>query len=343
MVFPVQTSRIWPVERAASWYAQQKWIVGCNFIPSNAINELEMWQADTFDPAIIHRELSLAESLGMNTLRVYLHNLAWETDADGFKERIRLFLDLVELHRMKVIFVIFDDCWNENPQAGKQPDPVPGIHNSGWVQAPGKERLLNPASWGPLEAYVQDILRTFDGDERVLMWDLYNEPGNSGYGLQSLPLLKKVFEWAWAVRPSQPLTSAPWEPTFTELNIFQLDISDVLTFHNYLDSANLEAEIQTLQHRGRPIICTEYMARVLNSRFETHLAIFKRYNVGAISWGLVSGKTNTIYPWKTVPDSKGPVAWFHDIFHPDGSVYDPKEVAVIRQMTGAILEPVAGA
>lgn len=335
MDYPVQTSRIWPAERAATWYAQQKWVVGCNFIPSNAINELEMWQADTFDPATIHRELSLAESLGMNTVRVYLHNLAWETDADGFKERIRFFLDLVEIHRIKVIFVLFDDCWNENPKAGKQPDPVPGIHNSGWVQAPGKERLLNPDSWGPLEAYVQDILRTFDGDERVLMWDLYNEPGNSGYGLQSLPLLQKVFEWAWAVRPSQPLTSAPWEPTFTELNIFQLDISDVLTFHNYLDSATLEAEIQRLQQRGRPIICTEYMARVLNSRFETHLAIFKRYNVGAINWGLVSGKTNTIYPWKTVPESGGPVVWFHDIFHPDGSVYDPKEAAVIREMTGA--------
>lgn len=339
MVPSVQKSRIWPAEQAVAWYAQQKWPVGCNFIPSNAINQLEMWQADTFDPAIIHRELSLAESLGMNTLRVYLHNLAWENDAEGFKERIRLFLDLVEIHRIKVIFVIFDDCWNENPQIGKQPDPLPGVHNSGWLQAPGKERLLNPATWGPLEAYVKDILSSFDGDARILLWDLYNEPGNSGYLVQSMPLLQKVFEWAWAVRPSQPLTSAPWNPEFTELNAFQLDNSDVTTFHNYLDSANVEAEIQMLQKRGRPIICTEYMARVLNSRFETHLAIFKRYNVGAISWGLVAGKTNTIHPWKTVPESNEPVVWFHDIFHPDGSVYDPKEVAVIREMTGVEMEP----
>ena len=341
MASPVQTSRIWPAEQAATWYARQGWLVGCNFIPSTAINELEMWQADTFDPTTIHRELSLAESLGMNAVRVYLHNLAWETDADGFKERIHVFLDLAELHHIKVIFVLFDDCWNENPHPGKQPEPQHGVHNSGWLQAPGKERLLHPETWGSLEAYVQDILRTFDGDERVLLWDLYNEPGNSGYLLQSMPLLQKAFEWAWAVRPSQPLTSAPWNPEFTELNAFQLDNSDVLTFHNYMDVENLEAEIRMLQERGRPIICTEYMARTLNSRFDTHLAIFKRHNIGAINWGLVAGKTNTIYPWKTVPDMDGPVVWFHDIFYPDGSVYDPKEAAVIRAMTGAAAESVA--
>ncbi len=334
MADPVQNSRIWSAEQATTWYAQQGWPVGCNFIPSNAINELEMWQADTFDPAIIHRELSLAESLGMNTVRVYLHNLAWETDADGLKERMRVFLDLAELHRIRVIFVIFDDCWNENPQPGKQPEPKPGVHNSGWLQAPGKERLMNPESWGPLEGYVKDILHTFDGDERILLWDIYNEPGNSGYLLQSMPLLKKAFEWAWAVRPSQPISSAPWNPEFTELNAFQLDNSDVITFHNYLDAENLQQEITELEKRGRPIICTEYMARSLNSRFDTHLAIFKRHRIGAINWGLVAGKTNTIYPWKTVPDADTQVVWFHDIFYPDGSVYDPKEAAVIRQMTG---------
>ncbi len=335
MVSSVQTSQIWPAEQAATWYAQQKWVVGCNFIPSNAINALEMWQADTFDPVIIHRELSLAESLGMNTVRVYLHNLDWETDAEGFKERIGIFLNLAEIHRIKVIFVLFDDCWNENPQPGEQPDPMPGIHNSGWLQAPGKERLLNPATWGPLEGYTKDILSSFDHDERILMWDLYNEPGNSGYLLQSMPLLQKVFEWAWAVRPSQPLTSAPWHPEFTELNAFQLDSSDVITFHNYLDSANLEAEIVGLQKRGRPIICTEYMARVLNSRFETHLAIFKRYNVGAINWGLVSGKTNTIYAWDTpMPDGAEPKLWFHDIFHKDGTPYKTEETELIKSLTG---------
>jgi hypothetical protein len=168
------------------------------------------------------------------------------------------------------------------------------------------------------------------------MWDLYNEPGNSGMTDISFPFMEKIFQWAWSVRPSQPLTCATWnhEEKFKRYNDFQLKNSDVITFHNYSDLKNLEAEIERLQKWRRPFICTEYMARTNNSRFETHLPVFKKHNVGAINWGLVSGKTNTIFPWGSKEGSPEPVVWFHDIFRKDGTAFSDEEVRVIRQLTG---------
>jgi len=293
-----------------------------------------MWQAETFDTTTINRELGWAENIGFNTVRVYLHDLAWKADATGFKDRMNIFLTIASAHKIKALFTIFDDCWNPRPQVGKQPEPKPGIHNSGWVRSPHVEIHNDSTQWAALEEYVKDILTTFKNDKRILMWDLYNEPGNSGYNLTSLPLLKKIFQWAWSIRPSQPLTSATWYDNKT-LNDFQLANSDVITFHNYNDVTSLEKEINILKKFHRPVICSEYMARTRNSKFETHLPVFKKYNIGAINWGFVSGKSNTIYQWDTpMPNGSEPKIWFHDIFRKNGTAYDDKEVSIIKQLTG---------
>jgi len=327
-------SKTWPAKKANEWYKKQGWIVGCNFLPSTAINQLEMWQAETFDTATINRELGWAEGIGFNTLRVFLHDLVWENDAIQFKKRINTFLSIASHHHIKPLFVFFDDCWNPNPKIGKQPDPKPGIHNSGWVRSPAMAIHNDSTKWNYLEKYVKDILVAFKNDKRILMWDLYNEPGNSGYELTSLPLLKKIFEWAWTVRPSQPLTSGIWYGNKT-FNDFHLASSDVISFHNYENVENLEKEINDLLKYGRPIVCSEYMARTRNSKFETHLPVFKKYNVGAINWGFVAGKSNTIYQWDTpVPDGSEPKIWFHDIFRKDGTPFDEKEISIIKQLTG---------
>ncbi|HVF26245.1 MAG TPA: hypothetical protein VNA23_10170, partial [Anaerolineales bacterium] len=226
----MNTHSRWSIEKANEWYARQPWLIGCNFIPSNAINQLEMWQADSFDPTTIDSELSWAAGIGFNTVRTFLHDLAWEADSSGFKNRINHFLDIASRHGIRPILVIFDDCWNPNPAIGSQPVPKPGIHNSGWVQSPGLDVVNQDSStWGRLENYVRDIIGSFANDERILLWDLYNEPGNSGNGERSLPLVKSVFEWAWAVNPSQPLSVGVWFDN-RELNEFQLAASDIITF-----------------------------------------------------------------------------------------------------------------
>jgi hypothetical protein len=347
----------WPAERARAWYAGQGWPVGCNFIPGTAANQLEMWQAETFDGETIRRELGWAAGLGFNTVRVYLHDLVWLHDRDGFFARIGRFLETAAGLGIKTLFVLFDDCWDPDPHPGKQREPLPGIHNSRWVASPGRDALGDDGRWPALEDYVRDVITVFGRDGRVLAWDLYNENGNYFLPALSRPqparalamgavvfrrllfpnrsfmLLQKTFGWARSCAPDQPLTAGIWFPD-SRLNRFLLAESDIITFHNYNGVKSLSARIARLKKTGRPLLCTEYMARTRGSCFETHLPVFKRENVGCYSWGLVAGKTNTIYSWQDRGGAAEPAVWFHDILRPDGTAFDPREVELIRRITG---------
>ncbi|MEA5460922.1 glycoside hydrolase family 2 TIM barrel-domain containing protein [Arcicella sp. LKC2W] len=324
----------WSPEKANSWYAKQPLFVGANFIPSTAINELEMWQAETFDPVTIDRELAWAEGLGMNIMRVFLHNIPYETDKAGFLKRINEFLTIADKHHIKIMFVLYDSCWNDDPKAGKQMEPKVGVHNSGWARCPGTKMLFDSRTWGKLEDYTKGVMGAFANDNRVIVWDMYNEPSNSGYLDAVMPLLKKSFEWARAVNPSQPITAGWWHDHPLS-NDFMLNNSDIITFHNYRSPEDLEKAIIGFQTTyKRPVICTEYMARKHKSTFETCLPVFEKYKVGAINWGLVKGKTNTIYAWdEPLPSGEEPKLWFHDIFRADGSIYKQSEVDAIKMTT----------
>ena len=325
---------VWSKEQAAEWYKQWGWLRGCNFQPSTAINQLEMWQAETFDLPTMDKELGWAAGIGLNCMRVYLHHLAWKTDKKGFKKRINNYLDLAEKHGISTIFVFFDDCWNATYAEGKQPDPKPGVHNSGWVRDPGDLLFDDPSLEATLEAYMKDILTTFKKDKRIVLWDLYNEPGNSGYGNKSLPLLKKTFEWARAVNPTQPLSVGFWSDRLTEINRFLFENSDIITYHDYTGKENHRKVIDNLKQYGRPMICTEYMLRKGNSTFQEIMPMLKDENIGAINWGLVSGKTNTIFGWdEPLPDVEEPPLWFHDILRKDGTPFLQEEVEFIRKIT----------
>lgn len=339
----VKTVRdIWSKEQANEWYKQWGWLRGSDFIPSSAINQLEMWQAESFDTTTISRELGWAESIGLNSMRVYLHHLAWEVDPAGFKDRVNTYLTIADKHHISTLFVFFDDCWNPTYEAGKQPAPKPGIHNSGWVRDPGNKvftdttfTTFDSTQLATLERYVKDVLTTFKDDKRIVLWDLYNEPGNSNYRNKSLPLLEKTFQWAREVNPSQPLSSAVWAKDLVDLNTYQLANSDVTTYHNYADEKQHKEWIDSLRTYGRPLICSEYMARTRGSRFENILPLLKAENIGAYNWGLVAGKTNTIYAWSDpMPNGKEPKLWFHDIFRKDGTPYKKEEVALIKSLTG---------
>lgn len=348
-----QTQR-WTATKAAEWYAKQPWLVGSNYIPATAINELEMWQADTFDPKRIDLELGWAESLGMNTMRVFLHDLLWQQDAAGFKQRIDAFLRIASKHGIRPMFVLFDSCWDPAPKLGKQRQPKPGVHNSGWLQSPGAEALRDRAQYPRLEAYVKGVVGAFGRDRRVLAWDLWNEPDNtngSSYGKLEpankvelvLNLLPQVFEWARAAGVEQPLTSGVWKGDWSSpeklsrMEKIQLENSDVISFHNYGRPAEFEQRITWLKAYRRPILCTEYMARGNGSTFEGSLPIAKKYNVAAYNWGLVAGKTQTFLPWDSWQrpyTDREPAVWFHEVFRTDGTPYRQQEVDLIRRLTG---------
>ena len=332
---PVAPGQVWSVEKANAWYAQHKWMTGADFIPSTAINQLEMWQADSFDSVTIDRELGWAQNIGFNTMRVFLHSVAWNQDAPGLKKRINTFLSIADRHGIKTMFVFFDDCWNKVPSPGLQPAPKTGIHNSGWVQDPGDPMSSDSTKFPALEKYVTDIMTSFARDKRILLWDLYNEPGNSDKKEKSIPLVKAVFKWARAVNPDQPISIGLWAWDFEKLNAIQLLNSDIVTYHDYEDVTMHQRVIELLKASGRPLICTEYMARTRNSRFANIMPLLKKQNVGAINWGFVAGKTNTKYAWDTpLDDGSEPIEWFHEIFKKDGTPYREDEVNLIKKLNG---------
>lgn len=344
----------WPEKQADDWHQKQPWLVGANYIPANAINELEMWQAETFDPKTIDKELGWASGLGMNTMRVFLHDLLWRQDAEGFKRRIDQFLQIAEKHKIKPMLVLFDSCWDPFPQSGKQRDPKPGVHNSGWLQSPGAAALQNPAQYPRLEAYVKGVVAAFANDKRILAWDVWNEPDNlntSSYGKLEpankvdlvLALLPKVFAWARSARPRQPLTCGVWkgdwssEEKMTAMERAQISLSDIVSFHNYDEAEEFEKRVKWLQRYNRPILCTEYMARGNKSTFQGTMPVAKKYKVAAYNWGLVAGKTQTYLPWDSWQKpyvDREPSIWFHEVFKQDGAPYRDEEVELIRALTG---------
>lgn len=340
----------WQEKAANDWYAKQPWLVGSNYIPSTAINELEMWQATSFDPRRIDKELGWAESIGLNTMRVFLHDLLWQQDPEGFKKRIDTFLTIAKKHNIRPLFVLFDSCWDPNPKLGKQRAPKPGVHNSGWVQSPGAAALKDPSQYPRLEAYVKGVVGAFAKDQRILGWDVWNEPDNTNEGSYAaseppnkeelvLLLLPRVFEWAREAGASQPLTSGVWTGDWSSLEKLgpmgriQIAFSDVVSFHNYDGPDVFEKRVLSLQQYRQPILCTEYMARGNGSTFQGTLPVAKKYHVAAINWGLVAGKTQTYLPWDSWKNpyvGREPAVWFHEIFRNDGLPYKPEETAFIR-------------
>lgn len=355
-VSSAETSR-WSEARANAWYAKQPWLVGSDYIPRDAINQLEMWQAESFDPAEIDKELGWAEALGMNTMRVFLHDLVWEQDAPGFRQRIDTFLTIASRHHIRPLFVLFDSCWDPAPHLGPQHPPVPGVHNSGWVQSPGAKALADPSQYPRLKAYVEGVVGAFATDDRILGWDLWNEPSSNqtdNYPKTELnnkekiaivaKLLPQVFAWARAANPTQPLTSGVYEVDISkdlasqdEIERIQLRQSDIITFHNYSKPDSFKREVAWLRQFHRPIICTEYMARPLGSTFEGILPIAKEEHVGAINWGFVAGKTQTYFPWDSWQHpyvKQPPAVWFHEVLRSDGTPYKQDEVDLIKRLTG---------
>ena len=342
----------WTAEAANAWYAKQPWLVGSNYLPADAINELEMWQAPTFSPKRIDLELGWAQSIGMTTMRVFLHDLPWQQDPAGFEKRIHEFLTIANRHHIKPMFVLFDSCWDPNPRLGPQHAPRPGVHNSGWVQSPGAAALEDESQYPRLKAYVEGVVGAFAEDHRILAWDVWNEPDNRNDSSYADPknkaqlvqaLLPRVYAWARDAHPTQPLTSGVWHdiPAASAEKIppmarIQLEQSDVISFHSYDPPDKFSAEVKWLRQYGRPILCTEYMARPRGSTFQAILPIAKDAQVAAINWGFVAGKSQTYLPWDSWQHpyvDHPPAVWFHDIFRENGEAYKPDETAFIRNIT----------
>jgi hypothetical protein len=321
-----------------------------------------MWHKDSFDAVTIERELGWAAELGFNAFRINLHYLVWKHDRDGLLERLDRVMGMADRVGIVTIPVLFDDCGfgGFEPEYGAQPDPYPGVHNSRAVASPGRLSLVQAEEWAGFNTYTRDLVRAFKTDPRILFWDLYNEPGNRmifardgsrlyepDFAEQSLGLMRDSFDWARAEGPVHPLTVGAWSTPVsgalraayaTEIDQTALDLSDVVSFHAYLATDKVAEIITALAKRGRPMFCTEWMARPVGSQIADQLHLFKSHDVGCMQWGLVKGRTQTWLPW---PDdlvaAHGGDAdrsvWFHDILDETGAPYDEMETEILRVCT----------
>ena len=351
---PKKAGERWSEEKANQWYSQTGWLIGCNYTPAYAVNPIEIWQAGTFDTSRISVELKWAADLGFNTVRVFLHNLVWEQDGEAYLKRIDDFLKVADRHGISTMPVLFDAVWNPVGTTGIQPEPVPHKHNSGWVQCPVAGQLKDTSDYSNLEKYTKAVISRFATDKRVVIWDLYNEPDNDNFGKFPKTELKNkrdytyflltcVFAWARSVNPGQPLTAGVWWGDWSEeklasnrFNVFQLENSDVISFHNYGNITEFNKLISLLKRFNRPLVWTEYIARPNGSNFFDMLPVMKEGKISGYNWGFVKGRSNTIYPWNSWDSvyTAEPEIWFHDILRENGEPWSPSEAEFIRKTTG---------
>ncbi|HSP98651.1 MAG TPA: 1,4-beta-xylanase [Candidatus Dormibacteraeota bacterium] len=339
----------WSRERVGAWYDAQPWMLGFNYLPRTAVNWTELWQAESFDLATIEQELDWARRIGFNALRTNLQYLVWQHDPAGTVTRLDRFLGAAARRGMRTMLCLFDDCAfsGREPYLGPQDPPLPGLHNSGGAASPGRAVVRDRAAWPALERYVKDLVGSFRDDARLIAFDLYNEPGNEmvftrtpephpdgPLAPHSVELAEHAFRWAREAGATQPLTTGVWDRGMeAALARRLLDASDFVSFHDYLPLANVAEQVAALRAEGRPIVCTEWLARGLRSLPETHLPFFARERVGAFHWGLVNGRTQTHRPWPGlapfIPDDG---VWHHDLLHADGTAYDEREIALFRSL-----------
>jgi len=335
---PFTGRRQWSPDQAHDWRRGQTWIVGTNFIPSTACNSTEMWQADTFDIATMDRELSWAQELGFNSIRIFIQYIVWKDDPVSLLQRLERMISLADGRGMSVMPVLFDDCvfgWPRqlDPFLGKQREPVPGMILPSWTPSPGRFLGADPAERESLRRYVHEIVGGFANDRRIVMWDIFNEPLDAT-GVGTPDFLRMAFGWAREVSPSQPLTACIYN-AFEGNNRVIADESDVISFHAYMPLEKLRARVEHLYKYGRPLVCTEWMARPLGGNYETDLPWLKQEGIACYQWGLVNGRTQCQYTWLDLPASAPapePKDWFHDIFHADGRPYRAEENATIRRI-----------
>ena len=322
----------WDAPRIWSWYRDIGVVKGVNYVPRTAVNSVETWMADTFDPDTIDQELGWAHGVGYTVVRVQLQFAVWQADPDGFLRRVNRLLELAAKHDLRVVPVLFDDLnlAGAAPQIGEQPAPLPGEYNARWVPSPAPETVKDSAAWPALEKYLRAVMDEFKRDDRVLYWDLYNTAGNGGLGEGTLPLLDQVFNWARDVDPAQPLAVPAWREFGSAMAARKLERSDLVTFHSFDSAEGIEARIQMLRRYERPIICSDWLMRQTGNDFEKVLPVFATYQVGWFNRGLVAGKTQMQIQEKQYRSEEQPGLWQQNVLKEDGTPYSEREVQLIQ-------------
>lgn len=349
----------WSKERAWEWYRARPWIRGCNFMSSDCANRIDQWQEYGFEERFetTKRELALAAQTGFNSIRIIPEFIVWEREHDGFMERFERYIEAAHENGITCTVVLGNDCMPPKEEAlkrmhlGEQKVDW-GYHGGrkvsqhGVFGGAGYSLLDEPEYAKKYYAFVQEIVEKYKDDERILIWDVFNEPGNSQRASMSLGHLKKFFEIIRSIDPIQPLTVGIWTSTrdiskLPEIERFGLENSDIISYHNYATYMENIEIIAQLKKLGRPLVNTEWLARCVGNRVEEMFPLFYIEQIGCYNWGLVAGKYQTFEPWTGMWENydKDPghcgwdfEKWFHDLYRPSLRPYNPKEIALMKKV-----------
>jgi hypothetical protein len=173
-------------------------------------------------------------------------------------------------------------------------------------------------------------MKQFKRDSRVLYWDLYNTAGNSELWEVTLPLMDQTFQWARDVNPEQPLAVAAWTKFGSAMSARMLERSDLVSFQSFDNEQQVAAIIELLQRYKRPMICSDWLLRQQDNRFDNILPLFAVHRVGWFNHGLANGKTQAWIQQKLYRSKRDPELWQHDVLKADGTAYNAKEVELIQ-------------
>ena len=358
--------RQWTEDEIWAWYKEHDWISGFNYVPSTSLGGM-LYVLQEYDHENVFqkvkKEIELAASLGLNSVRVLLPFYLWRKQHDTFFKNLDEFIELLDNNGMTMMPILFNDCTvprsqYKEPILGPQPEPVPGFFdgtdaNSFDIETQtggniGYNEIDEPEMEPVVEQYVKELAARYGQDSRIIIWNVWNEIGNSSREDLSLPMLRKVFAWLREMDVSQPLTSELWgaqvngdsyytwlnDPhIFGEVDKVSVELSDIVTFHYYGDYYHSKLFIQYLRQFNRPLINTEWMHRPLGCYMETHLPLWKKEKIGSYFFSLVNGKPQMHIVWDFIKPypSVDQKLWMHDLFHSDFTPYDEGEIACLKE------------
>ena len=348
----------WSKERIWNWYNARPWMRGCNYMSADCANRIDQWQSLGFEERFetTERELELMQRTGFNTVRLIVEYVVWKEEHDGFMERFNRYLSLCAKYGISCMIVLANDCMP--PKSEQWCLPYIGEQRFEWGYHGGKKVSQHGVHTGPAPHFYLDdeesredyfkmvceLVTAYKDDNRICVWDVYNEPGNSGRQRITLPNLRSMFEIVRSCNPSQPLTCAVWEISgdesvpLDEVNQYALDHSDIISYHCYKNYNEHVKIIARLKKEGRPLMNTEWLARSYDNDVFSLFPLFYLEKIGCYNWGFVAGKYQTYEPWEfswvhyydgTEPNVDF-TKWLHDLYRPNHRPYDPREIDLIK-------------
>ncbi|CAE7475970.1 unnamed protein product [Symbiodinium natans] len=306
-----------------------------------------MYKAD------VQREIPLIKrALSFTAFRVFLHSMIYFASPETFLKTLEEFLDICHANGIGVGFVFFDDCWHHSGLDLQKPClPTKGLHNDCWMASPQDvERYLGVEHFKP---YVQDLVRKFGQDPRVLWWEIINEPGIRKHpypqGNFSEALRAAAFHWCKDLSPRQPVISC-WNEADdttrgTNTSISNSELNDAHQY-NVPWNGTSNAVFQNLTGKMKGGLVTEAGARWYQG-YPTDdgspLTVVDwltklRGNPGAkfvpgvmLDWEVMVSNSNTRWHWFTPANAAEPAIPWHQHLFPDGSPVSYTEAAAIRR------------